>query len=153
MVHPIEDSEFYLNVEVDMRFLEYDEEAIIELELNSYDINLQDVNVSSEIEHEGSGRPKLSRKFPIKMDAGQMIQFTFSASNIENGTIEEYEISFEADTKGVEPVQERIKIQVQGGPIEEKENKNEDSPFPNITSFLLIVILLTYLKKKKPYPC
>ncbi|MFO7990661.1 MAG: ABC transporter substrate-binding protein [Thermoplasmata archaeon] len=151
MVHPIEDSEFYLNVEVDMRFLEYDEEAIIELELNSYDINLQDVNVSSEIEQEGSGRPKLSRKFPIKMDAGQMMQFTFSASDIENGTIEEYEIHFEAATKGVEPVQESIKIQVQGGPIEEKENKNEDSPFPNITFFILVVILLTYLKKKKPY--
>ncbi len=149
MVHPIANSEFYLDLDVDKRFLNHDEEAIIELELNSVDVNLRDVNVSADIEYEGIGRPKLSRKFPIPMDAGQMIQFTFSASNIENGTIEEYEIHLEGKTKGVESVQESIKIQVQGGPVEVEESKEKESPFPDATFLLIMIILLTYFRKEK----
>ena len=131
-VYPTAIPKLYLTASVDLDIIKYDDTAIITLELQSDDPDVDNVTVSVSVTPD-AGNPQMDRTFPLDIVVGQPITINFQAPEQDVDSIRRYTVEFEAVRTGYESSIRRVSIMVEG-----PEEKDDDTtPSPGILPFLL----------------
>lgn len=132
-VYPTQIPKLYLSGSVDLDIIKHDDMAIITLQLQADEPDLENVTISISITPD-VGNPAVDRTFPMEISAGETVTVNFQATDVEEDSIRRYTIEFDAVKIGYESDLERLNIMVEGP---EGEGNGNGTPAPGILPLLV----------------